>query len=140
MKTHNFADLQRIIGFMYAGRRVDIQAFDFPFSTIACAAAASSTQTLQLLANADFLLTSIVSLGAVTDSKIQIVDSASNERFFDDAVPSACVVDDGGTNYRALAWPRLLSGNATLQFTITGMTGGVAALKWALRGVLVRDY
>lgn len=137
-KTFSFADLQRVIDYLYGGRAVKVLPYSYPFSIIALAEGVRNEQSLSILSNADFLCTSI--RGYTEDNAVlNIIDSASNERWFDGPVPFEAIMSNAAVQH-AFAWPRWVAANSTLQIQATGRQGGLGASDYALQGVLVYRY
>lgn len=146
-KQYSFIEIEEYVAYLYQGRRVDISSFWYPFIFTALAANASQTVNSSIASDSDFLITAINvdagMIGGAAGHLLQIVDSASNERFFDNAArlvfPFA--ISQFAAN-GALAMPRFVSANANLSMTLTAgaVGGGTAAGQIGLEGVRVRVY
>ena len=141
--TYSFRELADFASYLFNGARVSITPFGYPVTFTDVAAAATQTQVLRLLANSNFLLTSISGVQTTAAlfhaATIQIVDSGSNEKFFDAAVPLDVLWGTNGV--RALTFPRYISGNASLSVTLTNNSAGsYTAPQIYLEGVLCEVY
>ncbi len=121
-----FQDLQAFISRMYEGRRVDVRPFGYAFDFADIGAAGSATATQKIIGNADFICCSMSFAAGdlfedLAKSTIQIEDSGSQEKFFNQAVPitQVCSGVVGSEFYRGLAVPRRISGNSTVLVTVT---------------------
>jgi hypothetical protein len=122
-----FTDIEAIVAQMYAGQRCALKPYFYAVDFVAFTSGSSQTGTLKLNANTDFLLTELrwgtTQVAEDTnEATIQIVDSGSNERFFDNPVLLGGICTTGNKP-RALAVPRRISGNATLTIAITNGVG-----------------
>jgi len=113
----------------------------------------TSTQTLGITANADFVLLGIkyrqatnssqtVSNKLASNYRVLITDSGSNEQFTNGAVELESYATNGNTDQGFLPYPRFLAGRTTLTITVSSFSTLVSTttLDLFLEGVLVRSY
>jgi hypothetical protein len=113
--------------------------YGYTISVVALAAAGSTTATLNITGNADFLLTDIfyrpsVAAAAQTVStktasfiRMLIVDAGTNEQFTASAVDLENYASNGNAGNRGLPFPRLIQGRTALAFTFTNWSAAEAS-------------
>ena len=140
-KAYSWADLRKVVDYLYQGQRMRIVPYHYPFTIPVIANNARSESTLNLLSNADFLALGIITNSSVPGAKMNIVDSASNERWFDANCPVPCIASGPTPQLRAFLWPRWVAANSTLLLQFEGLADAVGtAVPAALTGVLAYPY
>lgn len=141
-KAVSFTEIEDIVGSLYQGKRTQIRPFTYSIAYAASFATLTSvTQTLKLLSNADFLLLEIM-FSNNGSYKFQLIDSASNERFFQNPIYAQnAAMDQINSYFGALPFPRWIAGNSTIEATVLNETvGTLDPVSVVLRGVNVRVY
>lgn len=147
-----FAQLEAYAGRFYGGRPLLITPYAYTVTFSSLAPAATSSQVINIAANADFIATEFharanVALAAQTISnmtaplvRILVTDSGSNEQFTQSAVDIVTYATFG--NYaNELPYPRIVSGRSTLTVQLTNYSGSETYnIDIVATGVLVRAY
>lgn len=124
-----FESLQSLLADLYAGRRIDVRPFGYTFDFAAVADGTIAITSQKIIGNADFFVCSAsfavrLSTENVGDAVMQIEDSGSNEKFFNQATPiqQFCTTMNGAGDLavRGLTFPRRVAANSTLTATLTG--------------------
>lgn len=143
---YEFQQLQSLLADIYAGRRIDVRPFGyvFDFDTITAADIAVATQ--KIIGNADFIVCSAAfstrdHSESVGVSLMQIEDSGSQERFFNQATPIfQFATASPDQSPRGLTFPRRVAGNSTLTATLTAAVPTLTSAQLYLDGVHVFVY
>lgn len=146
LSAYNFLQLQSLIAEMYRGRRVDVRPFGYVFDFDIIADGTEGVSTNKIIGNADFIVCSMSAsnqdgLSDGSGRTLQIIDSGSEERFFDTPAP-LLLVCSGPYNERGLSYPRRVAGNSLLTATIAvpATTGAMPVTQLYLNGVNVYVY
>lgn len=121
---YEFQQLQSLLADIYAGRRIDVRPFGYVFDFDTVADNGTVVATQKIIGNADFIVCSM-SLGTRAETFIgnstilQIEDSGSQERFFNQATPVNIFASTGSEQARGITFPRRVAGNSTLTATLT---------------------
>lgn len=158
MQSEGFSisDIEAFASRFYGGRPLLLvpYAYTTTFSTLTFGTTQSAT--VNITANADFILTKFHHRAVVDTTAIQtaaskncpyvrmlVTDSGTNEQFTNSAVD----LENYSTNANIvnnLEYPRIISGRSTLTIQVTNYGGAAAAslgvLDITLVGVLVRAY
>lgn len=150
---YSIMELQAFANQIYGGRPLVMTPYGYTATFSSITASSSSTQTLSITANADFILTHIKS--RTSDSTLQtvsnknapyyrllIVDSGTNEQFTSVAVDTENYTTNGNTIQGLLPYPRFIAGRTSLSLTLTEYRGVAATqnIDIFLEGLLVRTY
>lgn len=147
----NYSELQAYAAQFYQGRALLLLPYGYNLTFSALAAAGTASQTINIAANADFILTGIhhranvaaagqtVATKTAPLARILITDSGSNEQFTNSAVDLE--------NYSSndfminMDYPRIVSGRSTLTVQMTNYDAAQAYnIDVFFRGVLVKVY
>lgn len=142
-KTYNWADLRRVVDYIYNGKPMRLVPYHFPFTIPVIADNAFSESTLNILSNADFLALALLqsTVTSVTGAKMNIIDSASNERWFDSNVPVQSLMNASNGDVHCFDFPRWVAANSTLTLQFEGLVAAVAsAVPCSIQGVLAMPY
>jgi len=147
-----FAQLEAYAGRFYGGRPLLITPYAYTVTFSSLAPAATSSQVINIAANADFIVTefharSNVAVAAQTISnmtapfvRVLVTDSGSNEQFTQSAVDIITYVTVGNFE-NALSYPRIVSGRSTLTVQLTNYSATETYnIDFVASGVLVRAY
>lgn len=150
MQAYSFRDLQAFAAALYGGRPLLLTPYAYTVTFSSIAQGATSTQSLSITANADFILTGLnyragtgsaqtVSNKTAAFARVLITDSGTNEQFTNSGVDleNYCTNGYGG---RDLPFPRLIQGRTALNIQMTSYapTAETYAIDLMLEGVLVR--
>ena len=149
---NSYSEIEAYCAKFYNGRRLLITPYTYVLTFSALAAAASATQTLNIAANADFVLTNVhyhanianaaqtVGNKTIALCRMLITDSGSNEQFSN----AACDLENYATNawmQYALEYPRIVSGRSTLTIQLTNYdAASTYNIDLGFAGVLVRAF
>lgn len=152
------SELQGFIARLYAGKRVQCKPFAYPValqSTILAAGNSIQTQ-LRMLANADFICTDLMLSNSDTTQSnfisftLQIEDSASQERWWNNAPIASTVTQNASTGNGSGAnpflpgpsrgVPRQVVSNTTLTLTWTNASNSAVTINAALTLVGVNVF
>ena len=149
---NSYSEIEAYCAKFYNGRRLLITPYTYVLTFSSLAAAASATQTLNIAANADFVLTNVhyhanvanaaqtVGNKTIALCRMLITDSGSNEQFSN----AACDLENYGTNawmQNGLEYPRIVSGRSTLTIQLTNYDAAVTYnIDLGFAGVLVRAF
>jgi hypothetical protein len=147
----NIADIEAFASKFYQGRPLLLVPYGYNLTFSSLAAAASSTQTVNIAANADFIMTAVhhranvaaaaqnVSTKTAPLVRILITDSGSNEQFTNSAVD----LENYSSNafLTTFDYPRIVSGRSTLTVQLTSYEASQTLnIDLFFQGVLVRAY
>ena len=151
-QAHSYAEIETFASKFYQGRPLLLTPYGYNLTFSSLAAAASATQTLNIAANADFIVTGIhhratVAAAAQTVSnksaplaRILITDSGSNEQFTNSAVDLENYSTNGNI-INKFDYPRIISGRSTLTVQLTSYEASQTLnIDIYFEGVLVRAY
>ena len=149
---NSYSEIEAYCAKFYNGRRLLITPYTYVLTFSALAAAANATQTLNIAANADFVLTNVhyhanianaaqtVGNKTIALCRMLITDSGSNEQFSN----AACDLENYATNawmQNALEYPRIVSGRSTLTIQLTNYdAASTYNIDLGFAGVLVRAF
>ncbi len=148
----NIADIEAFASKFYQGRPLLLVPYGYNLTFSSLAAAASSTATVNIAANADFIMTGLhhranVAAAAQTVSnktaplvRILVTDSGSNEQFTNSAVDLENYSTNGNI-INKFDYPRIVSGRSTLTVQLTSYEASQTLnVDIFFEGVLVRAY
>jgi hypothetical protein len=148
----SIADIEAFASKFYSGRPLLLVPYGYNLTFSSLAAAASSTQTINIAANADFIITGMhhranVAAAAQTVSsktaplvRILVTDSGSNEQFTNSAVDLENYSTNGNI-INKFDYPRIVSGRSTLTVQLTSYeASNTLNIDLFFEGVLVRAY
>lgn len=151
-QAHSYTEIETFASKFYQGRPLLLTPYGYNLTFSSLAAAASATQTLNIAANADFIVTGIhhratVAAAAQTVSnksaplaRILITDSGSNEQFTNSAVDLENYSTNGNI-INKFDYPRIISGRSTLTVQLTSYEASQTLnVDIYFEGVLVRAY
>lgn len=146
-------DILQFTNLIYQGRPVTVVPYGYTVSVASLAQGASVTQSLNITANADFILTEIkarsgigtaqnVSTKVAPYVRVLITDSGSNEQFTNSAVDLENYSTNGDSEAGGLPYMRFISGRTSLSITMTSYapTAETYSIDLYLEGVLVRAF
>jgi len=151
-ESYSIADLETFASKFYQGRALLLTPYGYNLTFSSLAAGASATQTVNIAANADFIITGLhhranvaaagqnVSTKTAPLARILITDSGSNEQFTNSAVDLENYSTNGNIINR-LDYPRIVSGRSTLTVQLTSFEASQTLnIDVFFTGVLVRAY
>ena len=155
MSAYTIADLESYISRFYQGRPLLITpyAYNLTFTSTQLAAGSTTSQVINIAANADFVATEFAfhtASGTPTSQttanedipfiRMLVTDSGSNEQFTNAAVDINTYASREAF-LRPLPYPRIVSGRSTLTVQLTNYSTTIPySLDLTLNGVLVRAY
>lgn len=155
MSAYTIADLESYISRFYQGRPLLITpyAYNLTFTSTQLAAGSTTSQVINIAANADFVATEFAfhtASGTPTSQttanedipfiRMLVTDSGSNEQFTNAAVDINTYASREAF-LRPLPYPRIVSGRSTLTVQLTNYSSTIPySLDLTLNGVLVRAY
>lgn len=155
MNGFSFADIQAFANMVYAGRPFILTPFAYPVVFTSLAQNASSTASLSITANADFILTRIryrawISSAGLTynttvipNVQILVTDTGSNEQFTNTSVDLANWGYNNSQAVGALPYPRYIAGRTALSVAVTNNSPAsetYGRLEILFEGCLARQY
>ena len=151
-EQYSYAEIETFASKFYQGRPLLLTPYAYNLTFSALAAGASATQTVNIAANADFIITGLhhranVAAAAQTVSnktaplaRILITDSGSNEQFTNSAVDLENYSTNGNI-INKFDYPRIVSGRSTLTVQLTSFEAtNTLNIDVVFEGVLVRAY
>lgn len=151
-EQYSYAEIETFASKFYQGRPLLLTPYAYNLTFSALAAGASATQTVNIAANADFIITGLhhranVAAAAQTVSnktaplaRILITDSGSNEQFTNSAIDLENYSTNGNI-INKLDYPRIVSGRSTLTVQLTSFEAtNTLNIDVVFEGVLVRAY
>ena len=148
----SIGDIEAYASKFYQGRPLLLVPYGYNLTFSSLAAGTSSTQTLNITANADFIFlnmhhrANVAAAGQTVSNKtapltrILITDSGSNEQFTNVAVDLENYSTNGNI-VNTLPYPRIISGRSTLTIALTSYEASQTLnIDLFLEGVLVRAY
>lgn len=154
MESQEFSigEIEAFASKFYQGRPLLLTPYGYNTTFSSLAAGTSSTTTINIAANADFILTNIhhranvaaagqnVSTKTAPLARILITDSGSNEQFTNSAVDLENYSTNGNI-INLLPYPRIISGRSTLTVQLTSYEASQTLnIDVFFEGVLVRAY
>ena len=149
---NSFADIEAFASKFYQGRPLLLTPYGYNLTFSSLAAGTSATQTVNIAANADFIITTLhhranvaaagqnVSTKTAPLARILITDSGSNEQFTNSAVDLENYSTNGNI-INHLPYPRIVSGRSTLTVQLTSFEASQTLnIDVFFEGVLVRAY
>lgn len=146
-------ELQAYANQIYQGRPILMVPYAYNVTFSGVTALSTQTQSLSITANADFILTRILSRTADATAqtisnmnapyaRILITDSGSNEQYTNNAIDLMNYTSVGQSDLGDLPYPRFVSGRTALTLVLTeyGNIPGPQTIDVSLQGVLVRTY
>ncbi len=148
-----WSEIEAFVARFYQGKRVLITPYGYPISFSSVAQNATSTQTINIAANADFILIGLrhrawlaaagltVSSKPAATARLLLIDSGSNEQYTQTSVQ----LDNYSTNDAKvlnLCYPRVITGRTTItaQLTNNAPAAETINVEVLLDGVQVRAY
>lgn len=151
-EQYSYAEIETFASKFYQGRPLLLTPYAYNLTFSSLAAGASATQTVNIAANADFIVTGLhhranVAAAAQTVSnktaplaRILITDSGSNEQFTNAAVDLENYSTNGNI-INKLDYPRIVSGRSTLTVQLSSYeAANTLNIDIVFEGVLVRAY
>lgn len=151
-EQYTYAEIETFASKFYQGRPLLITPYAYNLTFSSLAPAASATQTVNIAANADFIITGLhhranVAAAAQTVSnktaplvRILVTDSGSNEQFTNSAIDLENYSTNGNI-INKLDYPRIVSGRSTLTVQLTSYeASNTLNIDVSFEGVLVRAY
>ena len=151
-EQYSYAEIETFASKFYQGRPLLITPYAYNLTFSSLAAGASATQTINIAANADFIVTGLhhratVAGAAQTVSnktaplcRILVTDSGSNEQFTNSAVDLENYSTNGNI-INKMDYPRIVSGRSTLTVQLTSYEAtNTNNIDIVFEGVLVRAY
>jgi len=148
----SFAEIEAFASKFYGGRALLLTPYGYNLTFSSLAAGTSATQTINIAANADFIITTLhhranvaaaaqnVSTKSAPLARILITDSGSNEQFTNSAVDLENYSTNGNI-INHLPYPRIVSGRSTLTVQLTSFEASQTLnVDVFFEGVLVRAY
>lgn len=148
----SYSELQAYAAQWYQGRSLLLVPYGYNLTFSALASGGTASQTINIAANADFIVTGIhhranvaaagqnASTKVAPLARILITDSGSNEQFMNSAVD----LENYSSNDQFminLDYPRIVSGRSTLTVQLTNYDAAQTYnIDLFFRGVLVRAY
>lgn len=148
----SYSELQAYAAQWYQGRSLLLVPYGYNLTFSALASGGTASQTINIAANADFIITglhhraNVAAAGQNASTKVAplarilITDSGSNEQFMNSAVD----LENYSSNDQFminLDYPRIVSGRSTLTVQLTNYDAAQTYnIDLFFRGVLVRAY
>lgn len=154
MQSESFTigEIEAFASKFYGGRPLLLTPYAYNLTFSSLAAGASATQTLNIAANADFIMLGMhhranvaaagqnVSTKTAPLARVLITDSGSNEQFMNSAVDLENYSTNGNI-INKLDYPRIISGRSTLTVQLSSYEASQTLnIDLAFEGVLVRAY
>jgi hypothetical protein len=151
-EQYSYAEIETFASKFYQGRPLLLTPYGYNLTFSSLAAGTSATQTLNIAANADFIITGLhhratnAAAGQTVSTKIAplcrvlVTDSGSNEQFTNSAVDLENYSTNGNI-INKLDYPRIISGRSTLTVQLTSYeASNTLSIDVFFEGVLVRAY
>lgn len=148
----NIADIEAFASKFYQGRPLLLVPYGYNLTFSSLTAGSSATQTVNIAANADFIITGLhhranvaaagqnVSTKTAPLARILITDSGSNEQFTNSSVDLENYSTNGNI-INKFDYPRIVSGRSTLTVQLTSYEASQTLnVDIFFEGVLVRAY
>lgn len=151
-ESYSIADIEAFASKFYQGRALLLTPYGYNLTFSSLAAGTSATQTVNIAANADFIITGLhhranvaaagqnVSTKVAPLARILITDSGSNEQFTNSSVDLENYSTNGNI-INKFDYPRIVSGRSTLTVQLTSYEASQTLnIDVFFEGVLVRAY
>jgi len=151
-ESYSIADIEAFASKFYQGRALLLTPYGYNLTFSSLAAGTSATQTVNIAANADFIITGLhhranvaaagqnVSTKTAPLARILITDSGSNEQFTNSSVDLENYSTNGNI-INKFDYPRIVSGRSTLTVQLTSYEASQTLnIDVFFEGVLVRAY
>lgn len=151
-EAYSIADIEAFASKFYQGRALLLTPYGYNLTFSSLAAGTSATQTVNIAANADFIITGLhhranvaaagqnVSTKVAPLARILITDSGSNEQFTNSSVDLENYSTNGNI-INKFDYPRIVSGRSTLTVQLTSYEASQTLnIDVFFEGVLVRAY
>lgn len=151
-EQYSYSEIETFASKFYQGRPLLLVPYAYNVTFSSLAAGASATQTVNISANADFIITGLhhranvaaagqnVSTKTAPLARILVTDSGSNEQFTNSAVDLENYSTNGNI-INKFDYPRIISGRSTLTVQLTSYEASQTLnLDILFEGVLVRAY
>jgi len=151
-EQYSYPEIESFASKFYNGRPLLITPYGYNLTFSSLAAGGSATQTINIAANADFIITGLhhranvaaanqnVSTKTAPLARILITDSGSNEQFTNSAVDLENYSTNGNI-INKLDYPRIVSGRSTLTVQLTSYeASSTLNIDVFFEGVLVRAF
>jgi hypothetical protein len=149
---YGIGEIEAYASKFYQGRPLLLTPYGYNLTFSSLTAGASASQTLNITANADFIMVGLhhrANIAAATQTvsnktapltRILITDSGSNEQFTNAAVDLENYSTNGNI-INLFPYPRIISGRSTLTVQVTSYEASATLnLDVFFEGVLVRAY
>lgn len=151
-EQYSYSEIETFASKFYQGRPLLLVPYAYNVTFSSLAAGASATQTVNISANADFIVTGLhhranvaaagqnVSTKVAPLARILVTDSGSNEQFTNSAVDLENYSTNGNI-INKFDYPRIVSGRSTLTVQLTSYEASQTLnIDIVFEGVLVRAY
>jgi len=151
-EQYSYSEIETFASKFYQGRPLLLVPYAYNVTFSSLAAGASATQTVNISANADFIVTGLhhranvaaagqnVSTKVAPLARILVTDSGSNEQFTNSAVDLENYSTNGNI-INKFDYPRIVSGRSTLTVQLTSYEASQTLnVDIVFEGVLVRAY
>lgn len=151
-EQYSYSEIETFASKFYQGRPLLLVPYAYNVTFSSLAAGASATQTVNISANADFIVTGLhhranvaaagqnVSTKVAPLARILVTDSGSNEQFTNSAVDLENYSTNGNI-INKFDYPRIVSGRSTLTVQLTSYEASQTLnIDVVFEGVLVRAY
>lgn len=154
MTNYTIAEIQAFIAQFYAGQKLLLVPYGYTTTFLALAQGATQTASVNVAANADFLMLSLrhraqigaaqtVSTKTAPFVRVLITDTGSNEQFTNAAVDLENYSVNGESSIGGLPFPRLMAGRSTFQVQVTNYAPTAetyTSLDLFFSGLLIRAF
>lgn len=151
-EQYSYSEIETFASKFYQGRPLLLVPYAYNVTFSSLTAGSSATQTVNISANADFIVTGLhhranvaaagqnVSTKVAPLARILVTDSGSNEQFTNSAVDLENYSTNGNI-INKFDYPRIVSGRSTLTVQLTSYEASQTLnIDIVFEGVLVRAY
>lgn len=151
-EQYSYSEIETFASKFYQGRPLLLVPYAYNVTFSSLTAGSSATQTVNISANADFIVTGLhhranvaaagqnVSTKTAPLARILVTDSGSNEQFTNSAVDLENYSTNGNI-INKFDYPRIVSGRSTLTVQLTSYEASQTLnIDIVFEGVLVRAY
>lgn len=155
-ESYSISDLEQFASRFYGGRPLLLVPYAYNTTFTTLTQSTTQTNTVNITANADFILLGFHHRAVVDTTAIQtvssknapyvrvlITDSGTNEQFTNAAIDLENFSTNGNI-INLLEYPRIIAGRSTITIQATNyataVAGSLAVLDIVMAGVLVRAY
>ena len=151
-EQYSYSEIETFASKFYQGRPLLLVPYAYNVTFSSLTAGSSATQTVNISANADFIVTGLhhranvaaagqnVSTKVAPLARILVTDSGSNEQFTNSAVDLENYSTNGNI-INKFDYPRIVSGRSTLTVQLTSYEASQTLnVDIVFEGVLVRAY